>query len=172
VKRPELVTQGLLLVLIAAVCWMGYQVGHLSSAVVALAARSVDPAPPAVKPIDPAPKPEVKPDPAPNGEIEDPRPRPTPPPADTPLSRAMRDYLRQAPVTLPDTLDAMADRLDNRELADKASAVTFFKKPAAAMNAALDQVFSPGLDKEGKVADPGKISGPLRDSARALRGVK
>jgi hypothetical protein len=158
-KRPELVTQGLLLVLIAAVAWMGFQVGHLSSAVVALAARSVDPAPPAVQPVRPAPKPEVKPDPA-------------PPTADTPLSRAMRDYLRQAPDTLPDTLDAMADRLDSHELTDKAASVTFFKKPAAAMNAALDQVFSAGIDKDGKVADPGKISGPLRDSARALRRAK
>jgi hypothetical protein len=152
VKRPELVTQALLLVLIAAVCWMGFQVGHLSG-------HPGESAPPAVKPVDPAPKPEVKPE-------------PTPTPADTPLSRAMRDYLRQAPVTLPDTLDAMADKLDDGTLADKASSVTFFKKPAAAVNAALDQVFSAGIDKDGKVIDPSKISGPLRDSARALRGAK
>jgi hypothetical protein len=117
------------------------------------------PAPPAVKP-DPAPRPPA------------PRPDPTPQPKDTPLSRAMRDYLRQAPATLPDTLDAMADKLDARELADKASSVAFFKRPASAMNAALDQVFSPGIDKDGKVTDPGEISGPLRDSARALRRAK
>jgi hypothetical protein len=153
VKRPELVTQALLLVLIGAVCWMAYRLGDVARR------QPVEPVPPAVQPVPPAPKPEVKPD-------------PVPPPADTPLSRAMRDYLRQAPVMLPDTLDAMADKLDDGTLADKASSVTFFKKPASAVNSALDQVFSAGIDKDGKVADPGKISGPLRDSARALRGAK
>jgi hypothetical protein len=153
VKRPEFVTQFLLLILIASVCWMAYRLGDVARR------TPVDPAPPAVQPVRPAPKPEVKP------EL-------TPPPADTPLSRAMRDYLRQAPATLPDTLDAMADKLDSHEHTDKAASVAFFKKPAAAMNAALDQVFSPGLDPAGKVADPAKISGPLRESARALRRAK
>lgn len=30
-KNPHLVTQALMVVLIGAVCWMGYQVGHLSA---------------------------------------------------------------------------------------------------------------------------------------------
>jgi hypothetical protein len=154
-KRSELVTQALLLVLIAAVCWMGFQVGHLSSAVVALAARSVDPAPPAVK-IDPAPSPS---------------PAPTPKAPETPLSRALRDYHQRFPAVVPRTLWELADKLDSGEIADKDTAIKFYKRDAVPLSQALDGIFTPGVDsstKEGKVTSKAAISGPLRQTARAL----
>jgi hypothetical protein len=150
-KRPELITQGLLLILIGAVCWMGYQVGHLSG-------HPGESAPPAVKPdpgkVDPAPKPEVKPEPAPA----------PPPEAASPLTKAVQEYVR----TLPRAFSDLADRIESGELKDKAAAVRFSKQHASAMAAAMDQVFSGGVDPGGKITDPGAIAGPLRETAKAL----
>jgi hypothetical protein len=151
-RRPELVTQGLLLILIAAVCWMGFQVGHLSSAVVALAARSVDS----------GPKPEVKPEPAPLPAVKAP---------ETPLSRALRDYHQRFPAVVPRTLWELADKLDSGEITDKDTAIKFYKRDAVPLSQALDGIFTPGVDsstKEGKVTSKAAISGPLRQTARAL----
>jgi hypothetical protein len=153
-KRPELVTQGLLLILIAAVAWMGFQVGHLSAAVVALAARSVEPVPPAVKP-DPAPL----------------SPAPAPKAPETPLSRALRDYHQRFPAVVPRTLWELADKLDSGEIADKDTSIKFYKRDGIALVQALDGIFTPGIDpstKEGKVTKPAAISGPLRQTAKAL----
>jgi hypothetical protein len=155
-KRPELVTQGLLLVLIAAVCWMAYRLGDVARR------QPADSTPPAVKPVDPAPKPEVKPE-------------PTPPPAakapETPLSRALRDYHQRFPAVVPRTLWELADKLDSGEIADKDTAIKFYKRDAVPLAQALDGIFTPGIDastKEGKVTGKAAISGPLRQTARAL----
>jgi hypothetical protein len=121
-------------------------------------------------PPAPIPPPVVRPEPGPEARPEAPRPK------DTALSKAMRDYFRQAPVTMPDILDAMADKVDSGELDTKDSSIQFFKRPAQPMNTALDEIFSPGLDrknedqkKRGNIIDREVISGPLRASAKALR---
>jgi outer membrane biosynthesis protein TonB len=137
---------------------------------------------------DPGPPPVVRPEPRPNGEIEDPRPRPVPVPqpppqpqpeeepapapapevSDSPLTKAVREYIR----TLPQVFTDLADAVEKERLKDKDAAVAFHKQAVkqhqAALGAALDQVFSAGSDKKGKITDPGKIAGPLRETATAL----
>jgi hypothetical protein len=156
VKRPEFVTQFLLLILIASVCWMAYRLGDVARR------TPVDPAPPAVKPVDPAPKPEVKPEPAPPPATKAP---------ETPLSRAIRDYHQRFPAVVPRTLWELADKLDSGEITDKDTAIKFYKRDAVPLSQALDGIFTPGVDsstKEGKVTNKAAISGPLRQTARAL----
>jgi hypothetical protein len=154
-RRPELVTQGLLLILIAAVCWMAYRLGDVARR------TPVDPAPPAVQP-GPAPKPEVKPDLVPPPAAKAP---------ETPLSRALRDYHQRFPAVVPRTLWELADKLDSGEITDKDTAIKFYKRDAVPLSQALDGIFTPGVDsgtKEGKVTSKAAISGPLRQTARAL----
>jgi type IV secretory pathway VirB10-like protein len=131
------------------------------------------PSPPSPDPGPPSavvrPEPPVKPDP--------PRPDEAPPPAarpdDTPLSKAIRDYHRRFPAVVPKTLWELADKLDNREIKDKLAAVTFYKRNGVALVQALDGVFSPGIDPnnsdpKGVITNPAAISGPLRQTAKAL----
>jgi hypothetical protein len=124
-----------------------------------MSSRAPGPGPPAPGKVDPAPKPEVRP-PA------DPAPDQAPPlvvPA-SPLGKAAKDYVD----TLPKAFTDLADAVESGELKDKAAAVAFAKKHSAGMAAALDQVFSPGVDRSGKITDPAKIAGPLRQAAKEL----
>lgn len=124
-----------------------------------------DPGPPVVE----EPKPPVKPDPERPDEATPPAARP----ADTPLSKAIRDYHRRFPAVVPRTLWELADKLDDREIKDKLAAVTFYKRDGIALVQALDGVFSPGIDPnntdpKGVITNPAAISGPLRQTAKAL----
>jgi hypothetical protein len=118
------------------------------------------PAPPVVRP-EPAPNPQPIPQPEPES---DPAPAPQPEAASSPLTRAAQEYVR----TLPKAFADLADKVESGELKTKAEAVAFSKKHAAAMAAAMDQVFSGGVDQQGKITDPGAIAGPLKATAKAL----
>jgi hypothetical protein len=120
------------------------------------------PAPPSpvVRP-EPAPQPIPQPEPAPES---DPAPAPQPEAASSPLTKAAQEYVR----TLPKAFADLADKVESGELKTKAEAVAFSKKHAAAMAAAMDQVFSGGVDGKGNITDPGAISAPLKATARAL----
>jgi outer membrane biosynthesis protein TonB len=132
------------------------------------------PAPPAPGPAPtptPAPGPAPTPTPAPIPQPDpDPMPAPAPDPAPqpeaaaSPLTKAAQEYVR----TLPRAFQDLADKVESGELKTKAEAVAFSKKHAAAMAAAMDQVFSGGVDQQGKITDPGAIAGPLKATARAL----
>jgi hypothetical protein len=118
------------------------------------------PGPPVVRPEPgPKPQPEPMPDPAP-----DPQPASQPEAAASPLTKAAQEYVR----TLPRAFQDLADKVESGELKTKADAVAFSKKHAAAMAAAMDQVFSSGVDQQGKITDPGAIAGPLKATAKAL----
>jgi hypothetical protein len=131
----------------------------------ALVPTVVHPAPPAPVPpvVRPDPPPVVTPDP-PVVTPDPPAPRPSPGAPASPLTRAVKDYLDTTPRALRD----LAAGLESGEIKDKAAAVAFAKKHSAAMAAALDQVFSPGVDPSGKVTNAGAIAGPLRETADAL----
>jgi hypothetical protein len=131
-------------------------------ALIYLSGRTLAPVPsPAPVPVPGKvdPKPAVDPDPAP-----DPQPATQPEAAASPLTKAAQEYVR----TLPRAFQDLADKVESGELKTKADAVAFSKKHAAAMAAAMDQVFSGGVDQSGKITDPGAISAPLKATARAL----
>jgi outer membrane biosynthesis protein TonB len=115
---------------------------------------------PVVRP-EPAPQPIPQPEPAPESE---PIPAPQPEASASPLTRAAQEYVR----TLPKAFADLADKVESGELKTKAEAVAFSKKHASAMAAAMDQVFSGGVDGKGNITDPGAISAPLKATARAL----
>jgi outer membrane biosynthesis protein TonB len=131
-----------------------------------------DPGPPpaVVRPEPaPAPAPRPVPPPAPQPEAEPtPAPQPRPEASDSALTKAAREYVD----TLPKVFADLADAVEKERLKDKNAAVEFYKQTAkqhaAALGAALDQVFSAGSDKKGAITDPGKITGPLRETAAAL----
>jgi hypothetical protein len=119
----------------------------------------------------PAPQPLLPPQPQPEaGPAPDPQPRPEVP--DSALTKAVREYVR----TLPQVFTDLADAVEKGRLKDKDAAVAFHKQAVkqhqAALGAALDQVFSAGSDSKGKITDPGKITGPLRETAKAFGAAR
>jgi hypothetical protein len=164
-RRPNIdtlkswLTLALLAAILALIAWQ------------AMRGPTPTPHPPAPTPAPPAPGPAPTPTPAPIPQPDpDPMPAPAPDPAlqpeasASPLTRAAQEYVR----TLPRAFQDLADKVESGELKTKAEAVAFSKKHAAAMAAAMDQVFSGGVDQQGKITDPGAIAGPLKATARAL----
>jgi hypothetical protein len=109
-----------------------------------------------------------------------PQPQPQPPdpilpvpvnpviPPDTQLSRTARKYVRAVQTELQGLWNDMADSIERGEITDKAAAVKFHSRLSGELNAALDQVFSAGMDSRGKIVNPAAIVTPLRQSAAAL----